>query len=125
MHSFPTFLFVIGSLVLFASALPLVINTDAREEFPYDDSSITKEASNSIRIVSTPLSFDSIVEFDDTEDAILADWKAGTVDQHNTYRAQYGAPPLSWSDALYPGTLQWARQCKFEHRYVLLECFRM
>ncbi|MFI6960077.1 CAP family protein [Nocardia sp. NPDC050408] len=34
---------------------------------------------------------------------------------HNKVRAQYGAPPLTWSDALYPGTLQWASTYKFQH----------
>ncbi|WP_280272963.1 CAP family protein [Nocardia wallacei] len=35
--------------------------------------------------------------------------------QHNKYRAQYGARPLTWSDALYPAALEWAGQCKFQH----------
>ncbi|KAG0098400.1 hypothetical protein BGZ93_000242, partial [Podila epicladia] len=34
---------------------------------------------------------------------------------HNEARAQYGAKPLVWSASLYPGTLQWANQCKFSH----------
>ncbi|KXN82228.1 Cell wall protein PRY3 [Leucoagaricus sp. SymC.cos] len=46
---------------------------------------------------------------------MVADWKTEVVRQHNAYRAHYGAPSLSWSDALYPGTQQWANQCKFQH----------
>ncbi|TFK45005.1 CAP domain-containing protein [Crucibulum laeve] len=34
---------------------------------------------------------------------------------HNRYRAQYGAEPLTWSDDLYPATLEWANTCKFQH----------
>ncbi|KAJ8508166.1 hypothetical protein ONZ45_g9520 [Pleurotus djamor] len=50
------------------------------------------------------------------DEAIFADWKVEVVKQHNAYRAKYGAPAVTWSDALYPGTQQWANQCKFEHR---------
>ena len=46
------------------------------------------------------------------------DWKTEVVKQHNAYRARYGAPPLTWSGALYPATQQWANQCKFQHRCV-------
>ncbi|WP_328388569.1 CAP domain-containing protein [Nocardia sp. NBC_00416] len=35
--------------------------------------------------------------------------------EHNQARAQYGARPLTWSDSLYPATLEWATQCKFQH----------
>ncbi|KIJ98326.1 hypothetical protein K443DRAFT_133468 [Laccaria amethystina LaAM-08-1] len=34
---------------------------------------------------------------------------------HASNRAQYGARPLMWSDALYPATFQWASTCKFQH----------
>ncbi|KAF9125933.1 hypothetical protein BG015_004802 [Linnemannia schmuckeri] len=47
--------------------------------------------------------------------APAADFKNEVLTQHNRYRAQYGARPLTWSDALYPGTLQWASQCRFQH----------
>ncbi|KAF9131052.1 hypothetical protein BG015_003919, partial [Linnemannia schmuckeri] len=36
-------------------------------------------------------------------------FKNDVLTQHNRYRAQYGARPLTWSDALYPATLQWAK----------------
>ncbi|KAK0441343.1 PR-1 protein [Armillaria borealis] len=71
------------------------------------------------QITFAPLSFDGEFDFDMDEGAvdsgILEDWKTSVVRQHNTYRAQYGAAPLTWSDALYPGTSQWASQCKFQH----------
>ena len=44
------------------------------------------------------------------------DWKSDVINAHNTARAHYGAGKVTWSDALYPGTLQWAKQCKFQHR---------
>ncbi|PFH46572.1 hypothetical protein AMATHDRAFT_77606 [Amanita thiersii Skay4041] len=34
---------------------------------------------------------------------------------HNRARAKYGARPLTWNSNLYPGTVQWAKQCKFQH----------
>lgn len=34
---------------------------------------------------------------------------------HSKYRAGYGAIPLTWSDALYTATLQWASQCKYRY----------
>ncbi|KAG0212239.1 hypothetical protein BGX33_003756 [Mortierella sp. NVP41] len=42
-------------------------------------------------------------------------FKDDVLAQHNKYRAQYGARPLTWSDSLYPATYQWASQCKFQH----------
>ncbi|MFG2003883.1 CAP domain-containing protein [Spirillospora sp. NPDC048911] len=33
----------------------------------------------------------------------------------NHVRAQYGAKPLTWSDALYPDTEEWAKACKYEN----------
>jgi hypothetical protein len=69
------------------------------------------------QIVSTPLEFYDGLEMFDLEDpTAFADWKAVVVGEHNRYRARYGAGPVTWSDALYPGTNQWARQCKFQHR---------
>jgi len=76
------------------------------------------------RIVSTPLAFnsdddDSFVFYlddnDEIDESLFDDWKNQVVNSHNKFRARYGAPNLSWSDALYPGTLQWAQQCKFQH----------
>ncbi len=55
------------------------------------------------------------MELDTATEAMVADWKTEVVRQHNAYRAHYGASALSWSDALYPGTQQWANQCKFQH----------
>ncbi|KAF8650036.1 hypothetical protein AX16_005453 [Volvariella volvacea WC 439] len=49
------------------------------------------------------------------DSAYFADWKTEVVNQHNSYRARYGAPPVTWSDALYPATQQWADQCRFQH----------
>ncbi|KAF9159884.1 hypothetical protein DFQ26_006095, partial [Actinomortierella ambigua] len=42
-------------------------------------------------------------------------FKNDVLTQHNKARAMYGAEPLTWSDALYPETLQWANTCKFQH----------
>ncbi|KAG7453158.1 PR-1 protein [Guyanagaster necrorhizus] len=68
------------------------------------------------QIVFEPLAFDGESEFGmDGDTSILEDWKTSIVRQHNEYRAQYGAKPLTWSDALYPGASQWASQCKFQH----------
>ena len=76
------------------------------------------------QIVSTPLAFDEDDDEDDDEEcgssddsiASFEDWKALVVREHNQYRARYGAGPVTWSDALYSGTNQWAQQCQFEHR---------
>ncbi|KAK0473972.1 PR-1 protein [Armillaria novae-zelandiae] len=101
------------TLAVFASASTLprdweVLDVDTESYLP-----------ESGQITFAPLFFDGEFEFDMDEDAvngaILEDWKTSVVRQHNAYRAQYGAAPLTWSDALYPGTLQWASQCKFQH----------
>ncbi|KDR75539.1 hypothetical protein GALMADRAFT_156544 [Galerina marginata CBS 339.88] len=42
-------------------------------------------------------------------------WTNEVVSVHNSYRAQYRAPAVTWSNDLYPGTLAWARQCEFHH----------
>ncbi|KAF8893866.1 CAP domain-containing protein [Infundibulicybe gibba] len=43
---------------------------------------------------------------DGADVATLDDWKN---------ESPLWAAPLTWSDALYPGTQQWAQQCKFQH----------
>lgn len=71
------------------------------------------------QITFTPLEINAegFEAFDEqTDNAILEDWKTSVVQQHNAYRAHYGAGPLTWSEPLYGGTLQWAQQCKFQHR---------
>lgn len=76
------------------------------------------------RIVSTPLAFEAAddeftfyVDFSGEMDGtMLDDWKNLVVNSHNKFRSHYGAQNVAWSDALYPGTLQWAQQCKFQHR---------
>jgi hypothetical protein len=47
-------------------------------------------------------------------------WKTVVVNAHNDARAHHGAGKVVWNDALYPGALQWAKQCKFVHRLGLL-----
>ncbi|KAF9909968.1 hypothetical protein BX616_011004 [Lobosporangium transversale] len=42
-------------------------------------------------------------------------WQGQVLAAHNSARAQYGARPLMWSDALYPGALHHAQTCKFGH----------
>lgn len=110
---FPVSFIAVLALAVLASASTLprdweVLDVDTESYLP-----------ESGQIAYAPLSFDGEYEFDMGEDAvddaILEDWKTSVVRQHNTYRAQYGAPPLTWSDALYPGTSQWASQCKFQH----------
>ena len=100
----------------FATALPY-------ESITGDDLDLTLPESG--QIVFTPLEFGDDGSFDyesfegdNVSSAIIEDWKALVVRTHNEYRRKYGAGPVSWSDALYPGTAQWAGQCKFQHRYV-------
>ncbi|KAF9012627.1 hypothetical protein BDQ17DRAFT_1405234 [Cyathus striatus] len=50
-------------------------------------------------------------------------WSDQALQQHKTNRAKYGARPLSWNANLHPGTLQWAKQCKFQHRQQEPETF--
>ena len=45
-------------------------------------------------------------------------FKNEVISLHNKARAHYGARPVTWNDALYPATLQWANACKFQHRLV-------
>ncbi|KAF9012625.1 CAP domain-containing protein [Cyathus striatus] len=42
-------------------------------------------------------------------------WSDQVVQLHNSYRAQYGANPVSWNQDLYASTLQWAQGCNFAH----------
>ncbi|KAJ8508172.1 hypothetical protein ONZ45_g9519 [Pleurotus djamor] len=42
-------------------------------------------------------------------------WQQTVVANHNAYRQKYGAKPLTWSDKLYPETVNWANGCNFEH----------
>ncbi|KAF7726801.1 hypothetical protein EC973_008402 [Apophysomyces ossiformis] len=42
-------------------------------------------------------------------------WSDSVLSAHNAARAQYGARPLTWNAALYPGTFQYAQTCKFAH----------
>ncbi|KAG2023285.1 hypothetical protein CC2G_000955 [Coprinopsis cinerea AmutBmut pab1-1] len=37
------------------------------------------------------------------------------LDEHNRYRAEHGAAPLTWGDDLEAAALRWASGCKFEH----------
>ena len=37
------------------------------------------------------------------------------LDTHNSFRAQYGASPLVWNDALATKAQQWASRCEFQH----------
>lgn len=115
---FQTSLLAAVSLALLTHALPRDVTDSFDYELTLAEPSMLPESGE---IVFEPLSF-SIQEFgvgvdmEDMDAAIFDDWKSEVVKQHNAYRAQYGAPPLTWSDALYPGTLQWAQQCKFQHR---------
>ncbi|KAF8885325.1 CAP domain-containing protein [Infundibulicybe gibba] len=113
-------LVTVVTLALFAFATPI-----------YDDCSEIYETGDTEDMISLPESgqivfgalqqwdadSDTIAfDMDDGDDvAILEDWKNEVVKQHNAYRAHYGAASLTWSDALYPGTQQWAQQCKFQH----------
>lgn len=42
-------------------------------------------------------------------------WSDAVLTEHASARAQYGAGPLAWSQTLYPGTVEWAQQCRFAH----------
>ncbi|PFH52217.1 hypothetical protein AMATHDRAFT_57585 [Amanita thiersii Skay4041] len=42
-------------------------------------------------------------------------WMDQVVQGHNTQRALYGAPALTWNANLYQGTQDWANQCRFQH----------
>ncbi|ESK83742.1 PR-1 protein [Moniliophthora roreri MCA 2997] len=112
----------------FVAAVALAIVSPALalpSQWAFDAESVDLEAYSfselpeSGQIVSTPLLFDEAGEFFDgdmeIDSALFEDWKQQVVRQHNEYRARYGAPNLSWSDALYPDTARYAGQCKFQH----------
>ena len=44
-------------------------------------------------------------------------WPKQVVYRHNQYRAQYDAPPVTWSKPRYSSALAHAKKCNFEHRY--------
>ena len=80
--------------------------------------------SNSVENTDASMMFDEVYDpaqlFTGDETFNLTDaWTNQVVSVHNSYRAQYRAPAVTWSNDLYPGTLQWAQQCQFHHRYVL------
>lgn len=43
------------------------------------------------------------------------EWAAAALDAVNAARAQYGARPVTWNDSLYPGAVQHAQSCTFQH----------
>lgn len=60
---------------------------------------------------------EEVVFYDNSDDEpMILDWKSDVVNTHNNARAHYGAGKMTWSDALYPDTLKWAKQCQFKHR---------
>ncbi|KAF9530107.1 CAP domain-containing protein [Crepidotus variabilis] len=112
---------LLSTIFAFSTALPHD-NVDGLTLF--SDQSLPESG----QVVSTPLQFGNDGEEifaidvdgldgdgDNVGAAIFEEWKATVVRTHNEYRKHYGAPPVTWSDALYPGTNQWASQCKFEH----------
>lgn len=107
---------LLSTLTLALTAKSLPSSGINQEVFMVDD--FDPSLPEAGEIVFEPMHFDA-EGFDISEGemdaAIFADWKTEVVKQHNAYRAQYGAPALTWSDALYPGTQQWANQCKFQH----------
>lgn len=116
---FQTSVFAALSVALLTTALPWT-SDDAETE------ALSSTLPESGQLVFTPLQFgeDELESFDigtfsdeGVESAIFEDWKTSVVRQHNNYRAQYGAAPLTWSDALYPATVAYAKQCKFQHRW--------
>lgn len=115
--------FFAAFLAVCAGALPALSSDDLIVVDPDIDFSVLPESG---QVVFTPQdNTPSVISADDLDifavninsatEAMVADWKTEVVRQHNAYRAHYGAPPLTWSDALYPGTQQWANQCKFQH----------
>ncbi|KIJ49947.1 hypothetical protein M422DRAFT_65847 [Sphaerobolus stellatus SS14] len=104
MH-FKSSLLLVVSLALSAVAYPTE-NTDINYEL------IDPEIE---QIVFASLDLDAYDGLDSSQNPMFADWKTDVVKGHNAYRAHYSAPALTWSDALYPGTQQWANQCKFQH----------
>src|ERR1700730_12626389 len=112
-------LLAVAALSTLASAVVLPFDFPT---FSMDDDDVvslpempTPHLPDSGEIVGFPLAFDGgdFKNLEDTSSAAFADWKTQVVQLHNQYRAHYGAGPVTWSDALYPGTNQWANQCKF------------
>ena len=48
---------------------------------------------------------------------IIDQWSNQVVTLHNQFRAQYGAPPVTWSQSRYNGAQAYANECVFQHRY--------
>ncbi|GAA6008952.1 uncharacterized protein JCM10292_006574 [Rhodotorula paludigena] len=44
-----------------------------------------------------------------------ADIRDAVLNEHNTFRAQHGAAPLSWSPTLAEAALKWGSRCVFQH----------
>ncbi|KIJ49933.1 hypothetical protein M422DRAFT_777265 [Sphaerobolus stellatus SS14] len=61
-----------------------------------------------------PLKFDSKFTGSPLEKLTFSQFVAEVVNGHNYYRALYGAPPVSWSNSLYPGAQAWANHCRFK-----------
>ncbi len=115
------------SAALAVSAMPSVFLVQEQYDAVSLDQPNLSTLPESGEIVSTPVSFipdDTTGDYftyrldedGDMTEEMFDDWKNLVVNSHNKFRAKYGAPNLSWSDALYPGTQQWAQQCKFQHR---------
>ena len=114
---FQASLLTIVTLALLATATPTIHQWVAPQTEELSD--VIGELPTSGRIIYTAeeMMEDFVLEVASDDDvAILDDWKNEVVKQHNENRQHYGAGPLTWSDALYPGTLQWANNCKFQHR---------
>jgi hypothetical protein len=111
---FPLTLVVVAVL---ASALPSRFGDVDVDELMFVDVSTLPESG---QIVADPLLFGYDELSGDDHLSVFADprWKNTVVNLHNTQRFHYGAGPLTWNDALYPGTLQWAQSCHFRHRQV-------
>jgi uncharacterized protein YkwD len=43
------------------------------------------------------------------------EFKDSVLTAHNAARARFNAQSLTWSDTMYPATLQWANTCIFQH----------
>ncbi|KAI0804781.1 PR-1 protein [Irpex lacteus] len=121
-----TSILAVVSAALAVSAMPSVFLVQEEYDAVSLDQPNLSTLPESGEIVSTPVSFipdDTTGDYftyrldedGDMTEEMFDDWKNLVVSSHNKFRAKYGAPNLSWSDALYPGTQQWAQQCKFQH----------
>jgi hypothetical protein len=111
------------SVAVTVSALPSNLLVQ-QEAFPLDRWHTIAESGDTVP-TPFPISYDDegnvIIHLEEQnmiDEAMFDDWKNLVVSSHNKFRTRYGAPNLSWSDALYPDTLKWAQQCKFQHRLV-------